>query len=132
MNENLDKNKLNKIINECIIIENTIKKINVIYQNIEKSKNANNIEIKFINDTTNKMIKDIKNFGEIFQNQNQKENNINSNEIIYKFKKCPEKVKQSKKYEITGQNENIITKTGTNGWMGAICENQLNNQIEYK
>ena len=76
------------------------------------------------------MIESIKNFGEIFHKQNQIE--INNNEIIYKFKKCLEKVKQSKKYTITGPNDNIITKTGTNNWMGAICENQLNNQIEYK
>jgi len=32
---------------------------------------------------------------------------------------------------VTGNNKNILTKTGTNGyWMGTICENELDKSIE--
>ena len=53
------------------------------------------------------------------------------NNYIYKFKKCPNNIKEERKYMITVENENIITKTGTyNRWAGTICEYQLENSKE--
>ena len=38
-------------------------------------------------------------------------------------------MKENRKYIISGDN-NIITKIGNNGWMGTICENELDKSIE--
>jgi len=31
---------------------------------------------------------------------------------------------------LSGENNNIVTKTGANNWMGTICENELDKSIE--
>ena len=31
---------------------------------------------------------------------------------------------------MSGENNNIVTKTGANNWMGTICENELDKSIE--
>ena len=42
-----------------------------------------------------------------------------------------ENVKEDRKYNISGDNKNILTKTGTdNEWIGAIYENELDKSIE--
>ena len=68
-NNNLNKdNKLSKIINDCIILENNIKKIDEIKLNIEKIKNKYNNEIEFIPSEESKIntfIEKINNFGKI-------------------------------------------------------------------
>ena len=48
----------------------------------------------------------------------------------YSFKECPKNIEDERKYEVTGENKNIITKTGNNGYMGTICENELDKSIE--
>ena len=50
----------------------------------------------------------------------------------YKFRKCPLNISDSRKYSVTGKNENIITKTGSTGWAGIICENELEKSKEHK
>ena len=48
----------------------------------------------------------------------------------YVFKECPRNIKEERKYSISGNND-ILTKTGTNcSWMGALCENELDQSIE--
>ena len=40
---------------------------------------------------------------------------------------------ENRKYEISGEKDNILTKSGTNGqWMGTICENELQKGEEHK
>ena len=43
----------------------------------------------------------------------------------FMFKECPLNIADNRKYLVTGENKNILTKTGSNGWMGTICENKL-------
>ena len=51
----------------------------------------------------------IKTFGKIYYN-------------IFSFKKCPQNINENKKYLISGEINNIFTKTGTdNIWVGTIC-----------
>ena len=120
LNEN---SKLNALINDCLNIENNIKAINYINKNIEKY-NLNNLKIQFSPDSEeeiNKLIEEIKYFGKISYNGN------------YKFKKCPIDISEERKYLVSGNYDNILTKTGTDYyWMGTICENALENNWENK
>jgi len=64
-------------------------------------------------------IQTIKDFGKI---------NFNN----FKFIECPEKISYSREYRVSGEDRNIITKTGENHeWMGTICENELDKSKEY-
>jgi len=124
-----NNNKLNSLINDCINIENNIKEINNINEKIKKCNFNQNIIIKFYpekENDINKFLEKIKSFGNI------KDTSIDN--YIYKFKKCPINIKEERKYMITGENENIITKTGTDdNWAGTICEYKLeNSKEEYK
>ena len=77
-NEWDDKSKLNKLINECIIIENTIKNINEIYDKVKGFNSQKNIEFKFEpknEEDKNNIIKTIKDFGNIKMIGNNKYNN---------------------------------------------------------
>ena len=71
-----DINKLNLIINNCIIIENSIKNIKLIDENIIKFKSIFNLKIKYNSDKDkfNKLLDDIKKYGDIFT-ERQEENN---------------------------------------------------------
>jgi len=66
-NEWNDNNKLISIINICIKIENNIKDINLINNNINKCKLNKDLKIDFSidNEFSNKYIENIKNFGKI-------------------------------------------------------------------
>ena len=76
-------NNLNSLINDCIDIENNIKKIkeiNKINENINKLKsNYNNIEIEYIleEDKINNLLEEIKNLGKIFSRYSYNKFNIN-------------------------------------------------------
>ena len=77
------------------------------------------IEESDINDFYEK----IKNFGKI----------IKTHKISFKFKDCPQNIKEDRKYLISGDNKNILTKTGKDSiWMGTICESELKEGYEYK
>ena len=124
-----NNNKLNSLINDCINIENNIKEINNINEKIKKCNLNQNIKINFYpeeEDEINKFLEKIKSFGNI------RDTSIDN--YIYKFKKCPNNINEKRKYMITGENENIITKTGTDcNWAGTICEYKLENlKEEYK
>ena len=65
-----DKNKLNSLINYCIQIENNIRDIYVINDNIEKCKLNNEKEVKFSFD--DKFLEKIRGFGNIYIISNKK------------------------------------------------------------
>ena len=49
----------------------------------------------------------------------------------YQFKECPKNINKEREYALSGENKNIMTKSGTNGyWAGTICENELDKSIE--
>ena len=120
--ENNNKNT-SLIINECINIEKIIKDIKKIKENTNKYNDTTNVKIKFFPENEyeiNKFLENIKNFG-----------NIKNIYDIFKFKKCPIGVNENRKYIVSGENQNIITKIGTNSqWMGTICENELEKDKE--
>ena len=61
-------NELNEMVNDCLNVENNIKKIDLTHKNIEKCKNFSRINIKFFpekDEEINIFIKDIQSFGNI-------------------------------------------------------------------
>ena len=79
------------------------------------------IKIKFSpeEDSINHLLETIKSFGKIYFNK-------------YRFKQCPINISDNRKYVISGEKENIITKVGKDGWMGTICEDELEKLKEHK
>ena len=69
----------------------------------------------------NHFLDKIKAFGRIYYENNH-----------FKFKKCPININENRKYIITGEKGNILTKTGPDNWMGTICGNVLEKSKEYK
>ena len=47
----------------------------------------------------------------------------------FRFRECPEKISNKREYSLSGENKNKITKTGIDGWMGTICQLELD--IDY-
>ena len=84
--------------------------------------NLNNLKIQFFPDNEeeiNKLIKVLECFGKICYNDN------------YMLKKCPIDISEERKYLVSGNCENIVTKIGTDySWMGTICQNTLENHGE--
>ena len=116
-----DNDNLYSYINDCINIENNIKNINIINDNVNKYKKNNKIKIEFSpkEASLNKFLESLNSFGKIYY--------VNK----YSFKECPENINNDRIYTLSGENKNIITKTGTNGeWMGTICEYELDKSIE--
>ena len=117
----MNKNKLNLLINDCINIEKNIDEINKIKEKIKKCNSNKTTKIKF-----NQNEDEINIFIEII-------GKIINIEFKYKFKNCQTNIKEERKYNVTGDNENILTKTGTDyNWTGTICEYDLNEIKEYK
>ena len=117
--ENQWKNKnLNSLINDCLNIENNIKDINKINESVNKC-NSTDLKIKFSpeEEEINSFLETIRKFGKIYYNK-------------YSFKKCPININENRKFTITGDKDNIFTKTGSEGWMGTICENELEKSKE--
>ena len=121
--ENNNSNKISLLINECIIIENNIKDINIINEKMKKSNEQINMKFKFNpeeEETINKFIQNIKSFGKISYN-------VSFNDAFkYSIKKCPLNINENRKYIVSGEKQNILTKTGTDEqWMGTICVKEL-------
>ena len=115
-----NNNKLNSSINNCLIIENYIQDLNTIDTELKKSKLNGRLDIKFKPEENEikPFIEKIKNFGKIYLNN-------------YSFKQCPINISEDRKFEISGEKQNIFTKTGTKDtWMGTITEYQLDSNIE--
>jgi len=97
--------------------------INTINKNVVKCKSNKNILIQF-NPQENEIdtfLETIKLFGKIYNNS-----------FKCTFKKCPENIEKNKKYIVSGEKRNIITKTEGDSWVGIICENNLEELKEYK
>ena len=106
-------------INDCIKIENNIKNINIIKENINRYNTSNKIKIRFStrDNEFDKIIETIKSFGKIDDNK-------------YLFKECPLNIKENRKYIVSGDKMNILTCKSNNNDMGTICENELDKSIE--
>ena len=119
INQEWEESKLNGYLNTCINVENNIKDIQTTYDIIENVKSKELINIKFSpkDDLLNKFLKIIKSFGSIFF-------------YGYSFKECPSDMIESRQYIVSGKYKNIITKTGKDGWLGSICEKELNASTE--
>ena len=119
-------NELIYNINGCIIIENNINHINNLNEIINKYNLDKNQLIKLSlddNNEINNFMEIIRNFGQIYYYKNSP----------FKFKKCPNNINENRKYIISGEKGNILTKIGPTGyWMGTICENVLEKSKEYK
>ena len=112
-NEWDQNNKLNSLINDCINLENCIKEVNSIKENIKKCKCVYpdlKLSLYGMEDISEK----IKKFGEIY-NRN------------FKFKQNESK----EDFSITGENENIITKISDKQWVCIQSENELKNDLNY-
>ena len=116
-----NNNKLNSLKNDYLDIENNIKTINIINENIKKF-NSNSQKIKFNPDENkiNEFLESIKKFGNIYSNSK------------YNFKKCPLNIKENRKFSISGDKDNIFTKTGNDNdiYTGTISEYRLDQSIE--
>jgi len=114
-----DDNNLYSYINDAINIENHINNINIVNENINKIKKNNKINIVFISkeDSFNDFLKTLNLSRKIYLNN-------------FRFKQCPKDINDNRAYSVSGENNNIVTKTGKNGWMGTICENELDKSIE--
>ena len=119
IDNNWNNNKLNLSIYNCINIEKYINDIDIIENEVKKYNLKNNLEIKFSPEENeiNSFINKIKNFGRIYRNK-------------YSFKKCPININEKRKFEISGDKDNIFTKTGSNNYTGTISEHPLNPLIE--
>ena len=116
---NNENNKLISQINDCINIENNIKQLLLINENIKKVKNTKNIRINFIPEEKgiNDFINVINTFGKIELEDKFKY------ELIFK---------ENPQYTITGENKNILTKIGKDIWIGILAKNELKKPKEYK
>ena len=114
-----DENHIYSYVNDCINIENNIKIINTINENINKCNSANKENIKFSpnEDSLQYFLETVKSFGKLNGNK-------------YSFRECPNNMKENRKYIVTGENKNILTKIGNSESMGTICEYELDKSIE--
>ena len=104
-----DNDNLCTYINDCINIENGIKNINIINENINKFKANNKQKIEFIpkEEEFNKFLEILNSFGKIYLNS-------------FKFKECPQNIKEDRAYSLSGENNNIMTKIRNRQWTGTI------------
>ena len=122
-NEWNDENKIYSLINDCLNIENNIQEINIINKKIEKYNNSTNLIMNFYpkeDIELNNYLEIINTFGEISYN-------------LFEFKKCPLNINENRKYEISGEKQNIFLKTGKDELMiCGLCKNILEKNKEYK
>ena len=118
-NEWNNENELCSIINGCLYIENNIKDIKLI--------NSENINYKSLNlrffpeeNKINELKDTIKNFGDI-----REYNTISKNEIV---------LNNLNDYNLSGENNDIITKIGSNGYRGTLIlyELEINKENSWK
>ena len=120
-----DNSKLSLLINDCINIEkNTqdLKTVNESFKNCNKEKID---KIKFIPEDESKInifLKEIQSFGSIYYDN-----------TCFKAKKCSLNENNDLKYEIRGDKNNIVTKTGTDKkWICIVGQKELENNKYYK
>ena len=101
LNDYNNKNiNLISLINDCVIIENSVKDMNLIKENYKKYENnkKNKIDIKLKEEEIN-FLMNIKNFGNIF-----------ANDFIYKLENNSIEFNHKQKYIILGDKNNIVEK----------------------
>ena len=121
LDKDWNENEINYYINNCIEIENNIKDINIINKNILKRISNKNKKIIFSpdEDGIDNILEIIYKFGEVKKNK-------------FTFTNCPLNISENRKYEVSGEKMNILTKTGIDDITGTICENELANLKEHK
>ena len=112
-----DENKLSSIINDCIYIENNLKDIKLV-----NSTNINytplNLEFYPDKENLNEFINTIKNFGDICECHFSVKNKIVLNNL--------------KDYNLSGENNDIITKIGSYGYRGTLILESFDKNKVYK
>ena len=98
MDKELEEINLNKYINNCIIIENDIEKINLINKQINKYIENEGKKVQFFPDENgiNNMLEKIRSFGKIEY--------ING---FFQFRECPQGLSDIRKYVVSGEHKNI-------------------------
>jgi len=121
-NEWDDNNKLNSIINDCINIENNIKKINLINLNIKKLKLNNDLKFDFTpeNEDLDKFIQNIKKFGNII--------NLDIDSLILKNKNDINIFYKLISSQIKINNIKILYKSTKDGLKYQNIINKINNK----
>ena len=126
INKEYKDNKINLLINDCINIEKNIKDINVINENIEKSKNSIEQEIIFNIDEKEieYFIENIKKFGELNNKINEFEFKLDSNIInLDEFNKINEWVNSNSKV-----NLKLLYRLTRDGKLPSNFHNKCDNQ----
>ena len=108
-----NQNKLNILINDCINIENIVKNINIINENINKFNKLSNFNIKFVPEEENQInqtLEIIKNFGclsynNIFYNSKILNNNIEYINSIKNWINFNENTKAELLYRLSDNGE---------------------------
>ena len=119
INKEWDENNLSIYIYDCINLENNIKMMNEINENVNSFKSKENNKVNFSpqDEFLEEFINSIKLFGNFYIN-------------TFKLKECPPSINEKRKFKVTGKNQNILTKTGTDSYYaGTICEKELDKSI---
>ena len=121
--EDAEKNgKLNLLINDSINIEKSVSEIQNVKDKINSLNNKSQIQFCVQDDDIEEISEKIKNLGKVvFYNYR------------YMFNQCPSDISEKKRFKITGDKLNIITKTGPNFvWTGTTCLSEFKEYVEYK
>ena len=117
-----EKGKINLLINDCINIERNIKELNDIKDKIASLNSKSKMQFCTQDNDIEIISKKIKNLGKVVC-YNYK----------YILKECPEDIDNKRKFKISGEKSNIITKIGPNFiWTGTTCISELKEYCEYK
>ena len=107
-------------MNDSLNIENNIKNILVVNEDLEKyySKKIYSIKYKTQNKEIDEILEKIKSFNDIY--------------YTYEFAKCPLETLEDEKYVLSGEMENIVTKPGKEKkWIRILSKNILEEKKEY-
>ena len=120
--EDEQNGKLNLLINECINIEKNIEKYLQIKEKIKSLKSNSIMQFVKKDDDEEIISEKIKNFGQIF-----------FNDYKFMFKKCPNEINIRRRFSISGDNDNIMTKKEPDFfWTGTTCLYEFKKSVEYK
>ena len=129
------ENKCDELFLKEDIIKKSLILPDKITESLEKGKtieeqwnNDNNKLNLLVNECLNieNNISEINILKESLQNYNSNNNTSN----YYKFKECPENTNNERKYKISGEKDNIVTKEFGHGWTNIICDKELDKFIE--
>ena len=119
-NEWNNNDKINSLINDCINVENNLKDINLINENIEKFNKCEKLNLKFLNET-DKLITKIKNFGTISKLPNYDSLILKNENVLFKFIILIENDKITK-------NMKLLYRSSRDGFNYLSIVNKINNK----